>query len=131
MAEMGNQVRDSDSSRDSSRYFWDLRLACNDLRLHLRQKFPKCIPSVSYSSPMCAQHVTQVTELIHELNTCTIAGAHTGPSCTILLLSTAHTHNIFQLIAVETLGPINGSAVSFLSGLGGYSALGALRLCAI
>jgi len=27
-------------------------------------------------------------------------------------------HYIFQPIAVETLGPINGSAVSFLSGLG-------------
>jgi len=31
-AEMGTRVRDSDSSR----YFWDLRLACNDLRLDLK-----------------------------------------------------------------------------------------------
>ena len=29
LAEMGTRVRDSNSSRDSSRYFWDLRLACD------------------------------------------------------------------------------------------------------
>jgi len=27
--EMGTRVRDSNSSRDLSRYFWDLRLACD------------------------------------------------------------------------------------------------------
>ena len=33
---MGTRVRDSVSSRDSSRNFWDLRLACNNVRLDLR-----------------------------------------------------------------------------------------------